>query len=534
VAVQRHDRTSLGGAPPGGLLVATAIAAVLSAAYLVLRPAAPDLPAQLARAGAASRGVQLWWAGWYGGINTSTYSLISAHLMSLVGVGAVGVLSTLIVTLAAADLVKTSQRPRAGAAAVAIAAGANLYSGRITFAAGMALALLSFCLLRRGRLWPAIAMALATGLVSPLAALCQCIGVAALLLTRRDRRPAHLLLGIAGGAPVLTITVLFGQPSYMPFSADTCLFALLACAGVLIAPVPRLVRALALVSAALAIAAVAVHSPIGSNAARMPMLAAAPLVIATARPSHRRVSVLALGLLAWPAISFTSDMAIAAQPSSQAAFYAPLLAQLPRSGQARQRVEVLDPRTHAAAYYLSTQVPVARGWERQIDAAQNRLFYKGSLTASTYGAWLSAQAVGWVAVPSAHLDYSAVQEQRLVLSGLPYLRLIWSSPQWRLYRVTEPARMALGALHVTAATDTEIRLDATSAGWALVRTQYSRLLVVRSLTDPAVTGCVAPADNGQVLLSVPSPGGYSLHAEVGALSGHCLPQTAASPRTARW
>jgi hypothetical protein len=501
---------------------AVALATVLELGYLVIRPQAPDLPAQLARASAVSRGVQLWWAGWYGGINTSPYSLISAHLMAAVGVGLVGVAATAAVCVFGADLVGSAERPRAGATAIALAACANLYSGRITFAAGMAVCLAGFCLLRRDRLRMSIALALLTGFVSPLAALCQLVGLAALVLVHGFERRLVALL-VASSLPIAVISLVFGQPSYMPFSADTCVFALLACAGVLIAPVPRLVRALALVSAALTLAAVVVHSPVGSNAARMPMLAAAPLVVATARRGSVHGRVLAAGLVIWPLISFSSDMAIAAQPSSQATFYTSLLAHLPPSGTALQRLEVLDPRTHAASFYLSTQVPLARGWERQIDAADNPLFYGGPITAATYRQWLVVHAVGWVAVPEAALDYSAVAEKRLIAEGLPYLHLVWTDPDWRLYRVTAAAPAATGVLQATGLTDTAIHLRASAAGAGTVRVPYSRLLTLRSVADPSYVGCVRATPEGDVLITAPAAGEYVLHAEVSSLARSCPP-----------
>jgi hypothetical protein len=506
-----------------GTTVAGLLAALLGGLFLLVRPTAPDLPAQLARASAVSRGVELWWAGWYGGINTSPYSLLSAHLMNAIGVGSLGVLSTAVICVAGADLVRTAERPRAGAIAVALVACANLYSGRITFAAGMALVLVSFCQLRRGHVTAAALAGLLSGFVSPLAALSQLTGLGALLVSQRQHRKAHVVVAVASAAPIAAVSLLFGQPSYMPFSADTCTFALLACAGVLVAPVPRQVRALALVSAVLAVGAVIVHSPVGSNAARMPMLAAAPLVVATARRGQPLGRLLAAGLVVWPAISFTSDMAIAAQPSSQAAFYAPLLTRLPASETATQRVEVLDPRTHAASYYLSQQVPLARGWERQIDAASNPLFYGGTLDAATYRSWLVQRAVGWIAVPRAHLDYSAVGERSLILSGLPYLHLEWTDPHWRLYRVTVAAPAATGVLRATALTDTSVELTASAPGTGVVRTPYSRLLVVRSRTQPDVIGCVSPSLDGSSRVDVPEAGDYVLQSAATAIGQHCSP-----------
>ncbi|MCW2606307.1 MAG: hypothetical protein JWO60_1000, partial [Frankiales bacterium] len=120
---------------PVALAALTAV--TLEALYLLVRPQAPDLVAQLARAAAASRGADLWWAGWYGGVNIPTYSLLSGALMARAGVVTFGVLATALVCLLGADLLRGTARPRLGAVAVSVAACANLASGRVTFAAGM-------------------------------------------------------------------------------------------------------------------------------------------------------------------------------------------------------------------------------------------------------------------------------------------------------------------------------------------------------------------------------------------------------------
>lgn len=505
---------------------AAGLAAALGAGYLVLAPQSPDLPAQVARAAADGRGAALWWAGWYGGINTSTYSLLSAHVMSLVGVGLVGVLATLAIAVLSADLVADSVRPRAGAAALTLSACANLYSGRITFAAGMAVVLASFCVLRRGRPRTAAALAAVSGLLSPLAALCEGVGLVALVLSSPPDRRRHLLVGhtlIAGAAvaPVGAVTLVFGQPSYMPFSADIVLLALLACAGLAVAPVPRQVRALALVSAVLALASALTHTPIGSNAARLPMLVAGPLVVAYARPGARWAWLLAPALLVWPLVSFSSDMTVAAQPSSQASFYTALLTHLPAAGTATQRLELVEPESQAAAYYASVQIPLARGWERQVDAADNPLFYDGTLSAQSYRSWLVDRGVGWVAVPRAKLDYGAIAEGALVARPLPYLHQVWADRDWQLFRVGVPAPVATGVLRTTALLDTGLLLTASGAGQSLVHVPYSRLLVLRSMDDPQVRGCVRPGSGPNSLVDVPGPGRYVLHAELASLREQC-------------
>jgi len=61
-----------------------------------------------------------------------------------------------------------------------------------------------------------------------------------------------------------------------------------------------------------------------------------------------------------------------------------------------------------------------------------------------YGRWLEQNAVRYVALPDAPLDYSARAERALILSNPPYLRLRWSSTHWRVYEVRHPGALVVG------------------------------------------------------------------------------------------
>ena len=90
-------------------------------------------------------------------------------------------------------------------------------------------------------------------------------------------------------------------------------------------------------------------------------------------------------------------------------------------------------------------MPLARGWERQLDEKANPLFYDGRpLTPARYHRWLHESAVRWVALPDAPLDYSAEAEAQLLERGLPYLRLAHESADWRIWEVRDAAPPASG------------------------------------------------------------------------------------------
>jgi len=132
---------------------------------------------------------------------------------------------------------------------------------------------------------------------------------------------------------------------------------------------------------------------------------------------------------------------------------------------------------HWESAYLAIHQPIARGWERQLDIGRNSLFYDGTLNARSYRGWLADNAVRWVALPDARLDYSAREEGRLVAGGLPYLKLRWTSPHWRLYEVTDPQPLATpqGGADIRALSfgSEQVRLRVDRVGSALVRVRWT-------------------------------------------------------------
>jgi hypothetical protein len=163
---------------------------------------------------------------------------------------------------------------------------------------------------------------------------------------------------------------------------------------------------------------------------------------------------LVLGLLApvllyWQLNTPFGDLSlVAGQASAQPSYYAPLVSELARLqgdrrpqrspiGGVRTIVEIPLTATHAEAAYVAghDHIALARGWDRQLDTRYAALFYRPRLTPSAYRAWLAENRVQYVALPDARLDYAGNAEGALVAHGLPYLREIWRSRHWRLFRV---------------------------------------------------------------------------------------------------
>ena len=171
----------------------------------------------------------------------------------------------------------------------------------------------------------------------------------------------------------------------------------------------------------------------------------------------RRAVLLALAAPALLYIGWQAPVrdvaAVAGDPSTTTAYYQPLLRFLSAQpgGRARQfRIEIPFTNSHWEADRVATRFPLARGWERQLDVADNPVFYDGRLNAATYERWLHRNAVRFVALPDARLDYSARAEGALIRSGLPYLRPVMRSAHWRVFAVADPTPIAQGAATLTA------------------------------------------------------------------------------------
>jgi hypothetical protein len=514
IVISRLQRAA-GRLTPAGWAVVVGV--VLAVVYLAWRPLAPDLAAQIARANVVkSAGNVSWWTGWFGGLSLPTYSLLTPSSMAIFGVRATGVAAAVVGGVITARLVANSRRPRAGAVAFSVAAMANLLDGRVTFAVGVTLAAASLLALLHRKVLFAAPLAAAAYFASPLAGLFLGLVLLAVVLTDESRRRASLVIAGLLGVIGIAMALLFPGTGQMPFQPTDMVPAALCCIGVALFCPTRVVRTSALLLLLALPIFLAAPGAIGNNVTRLAWICAAPVAVAYS-PLRRWLLAPVLALLAlWPTIDLVQQMSYTAAPSSSQAFYRPLLSAL-SSEQSKagptavgQRLEVLDSKNHFATVYLASKVSLARGWDRQADVANDPIFYeKDALTSSSYHRWLQELAVGWVAVPATELDYSAVQEAKLIGGGLDYLRPVWSNASWRLYRVTDATQLAEGA-QVRSVEPTSITIGAPAAGPMLLRVRWSPYLTVQH-TDRtlAVGACLANAD-GWLKITVPTSGEYRI------------------------
>lgn len=484
--------------PPRERLEPVVLAAALAAAFLLTQPPTVDLVAHDFRAGLFEReGFALWNGHWYAGHHALAYSVLFPPLAALLGPALAGAAGAVAAAAVFEPLARHrfGDRARLGSLWFALGTGAVLFSGRLPFALGLALGLGALLALQRGRHGIAGALALLTGLASPVAALFLVLAAVAHLaagLWVGERRPAGALVAAAAMGPLLILAVVVPEGGREPFVLSAFL-PIPVLAGACLAFLPARERALrvgAVLYAVLATALVVVDTPLGGNAARLGALFAGPvLACAVSRP--RLLALGAAPLLYWqlaPALRDTADAL--RDPAARDAYYRPLVTFLQAAGAQRDRTEVVFTRSHREAAVVAPRFPLARGWERQLDLRHNGLFYERGLTDARYRSWLHANAVRWVALPDARLDYSARDEGALVERAPPYLRPRFRSKHWRVYEVIGAAPLAAARaparMRLLEHGGDRFTLAVTAPGEAIVRVRWQPYWLLRG-------GCVERA-----------------------------------------
>jgi len=491
--------------PSVGAVPAWAVALVPAVAYLLAAPSSADLAAQEYR---ADLGLVLWDNGWYAGHHMPGYSVLFPPLAALLGPRLVGALSAVAAAALFERLVRGSDGARPAALWFAVATVTMLITGRLTFALGVAIGLGAVLAAARARHGWACALAALTSLASPVAGAFVALAAAAWWLDRRRWWP--VALAACAVAPAAALAVAFPEGGSFPFVGSSFWPSLAAAIAVGLV-VPRDARVVRIGMALYVLALVAsfvLETPMGGNAVRLGALFAGPVVTALLwRRNRRVVYLLALPLLYWQWIAPIDDWARAAGDASvHERYYDGMLGFLAAQGGGPFRVEIPFTDNHWESRWVAPHVPMARGWERQVDRERNALFYDDRpLTPARYRRWLHENAVRFVALPDAPIDYSAAREARLVRDGLPYLREVWHDAHWRVFEVAGARPLATGAARATALGPERVRLQASRTGAVDLRvrfTPYWRITAGR--------GCVAPGPGDWTRLRVDAPGTVEL------------------------
>jgi hypothetical protein len=476
------------------------LAAVLAGLYLVVAPPSADLAAQTYRVELFREvGFSLWDNGWYGGHHVPGYSLLFPPLGALLGVRVAGAVAAVAAAWAFERL--TLDRFGSGQARVAslwfgLGTGGLLVAGRLTFALGVALAVGAAWAASSGRQRLAVVVGLLAGAASPVAGAFLALGAAAWGLGTGERWRAAGL-GLAGLVPAVALSVLFPEGGTFPFVA-AAFWPSLAATLVVLAAIPpeqKVLRIGAALYAAALVASFTIPSPMGGNAVRFGAVLAGPMLALALLPrSKRRLALIAPALLWWQWVTPVDDWARAAgDPTVQERSYDGLVAFLERQGGPPFRVEVPFTDNHWESAWLGSEVPLARGWQRQLDRRVNPLFYDDAtpLTPAAYRRWLDDNAVRFVALPDAPLDYSAQEEARLLRRGVPFLRPVYRDEVWRVWEVRDAQPLAAPGRLSDLGPDS-FTIDSGARGTSTrVRIRWTPYWEVAS-----GLGCVGPTDDG--------------------------------------
>jgi hypothetical protein len=505
----------------GSTVVAPALAGVLALITIVMRWRGSDLPAHLFRVGLVDRdGLVGWNNYWFGGHHTLGYGVLFPVLGALIGVWTLAVTSSVLSALLVDILIRRAVGHPNWWASLWFAVGTmtNVAIGRLPFALGLVVALGALVAAQSRRLVLAAGLTVGTAAASPVVSVFLLLIFAAWALTLEGQeRRSFATLSAAAIAPVLIVSKLYPQGGMFPFRWSALLWTLVVCAVVLVL-VPaqyRLVRYVAVLYALASIGAFLLPTPLGANITRLGMYAAAPVLL-TLAPLTAVVAVVVFSALIWWQWSPALDAILRARddPSIEEVYYRPLLNFFATVDAQNTRVEIVPTGRHWETAYVATEVPIARGWERQLDRRFHPLFYDGDLTDSELHQWLRESGVGYVALADTTLDDSGVEEAALIEANPPYLRLVWQNKHWRVWRVVDSTGLIDGPAKLNDFGVDTVSLDVLAPGDVLVRVRASAFW---SSTPPV---CIEPTDDGWIVLRDVRPGPLELKLdETGLVDG---------------
>jgi hypothetical protein len=503
------------------VLAPTLFSIMNATAFLIVRPGVNDLWAARARASAASHGVGLtYWFSWFGGGSTpGNYSVVTPYLSALLTAELVGALSAVAITLLCAVLLRDTTHGLAATAVAAVAAGINLWSGRIPFLLGTALAVAALIAIKNQRRVLAGLATVVSIASSPVSGAFLALGLVGSFVATKSHRAISattlativVSLGIVG--------IVFGAPGPQRFSWELCGRSIAALLLFLLARPPNYLRVVIWLSVATALTMAVVPNGMGSNFGRMIWFCLPVAVVAT---SGRRVWIPLLvvcPVLLSGANLTVSDLRHASDRVASVSYYTPLANELDRiSGLTTYRLEVVAQGAHAAYDALLGHAMLARGWETQEDNALNRTVKSSTLDATLYKIWLDNNSVGYVALPRSKAE--TYPEYALVASAtLPYLREVWHSDDWSLYRVSDPTPIIAEPQAILAYSQSKLTIRTPCACQFSIRIRYSKYLRADAVLDKdslAAKPKARLADDGYgyTSMTTTAPGEYVLRGSV--------------------
>ena len=501
---------------------AALLAAVVAVPLAAFGPPGGDMPAHLYRTMLVDEGVLVWDNLWYGGhYPLASYSLLYYLPATVFGNLPLAVAAVII----SAALFASISFAEWGARAVwptrvfAVLASGSIFTGTYTYALGLAALLAAIRALQARRPWFALAAATLCIGFSPLAYVFLCLACSAIALARGrlDRLTIVVGIGLALLAGLQASAIwLFPHEAVYPFRlfelgvvvTVSALGAALALRG----ERARVLAALFALWAVLSVVVFVVPSPIGENVTRLRGIVFALVLLAAVlarfRPLWLAVPALALALgynlVPYVAvIPYRTD----GRPAEEA-YWEPAFDFL-REQDPGYRVEVVPTGDHWEAYWVPRAgFALARGWYRQLDIAQNPLFYEEPLQPEEYRAWLRDLGVRYVLLPDTQLGRMGEErEAELLASGGSGLQEVFRSDDWRIYELprAEPILTGPGDASLSEIEHERIAGSLPTPGEYRLRVRYTRYWRVESGRL-----CLTEAPDGMTVLRARAPGPFAL------------------------
>jgi hypothetical protein len=515
---------TLGGLGRAEVLGPALLAAAVALPLALFGPPGGDEPAHLYRTELVRHGVFVWDGYWFAGhYPLASYSLLYYFPAVLFG----NVPLTVVAVVASAAIFASLARHEWGSAALwpsvvfAVVAAGPIFTGTYPYALGLVTLLGTLRFLQLGCIWLAAACVALTLGFSPLAFLFLCLALVAIALVRwRLDRPVvivGLTVCVVGAFQSATLAV-FAHDATYPFFRGWELISVLAAGTIgavlsLQSPHGRILAAFFALWALAAALAFVIPTPVGENVSRLRGLLLPLLVLAVVLARFRPRWLSGIAILG--GIAYTLVPYVGAAPyrgdtrSAGAAFWAPAIAFLRDHGRIGYRVEVVPTGDHWEAYWLPHEgFPLARGWYRQLDYAQNSLFYEDKLEPTEYLSWLRRMAVRYVLLPHTQLGRAGEEKEgELLRSGRSGLRLVLKTRTWQIYELpgARPMLTGPGEAAIERYGHDSIAGSTAAAGdyrLAVRFTQYWRV--------EAGSVCLFESEDGMTVLRVAKAGRFRL------------------------
>jgi hypothetical protein len=517
---------TLGAAGYGEALTAGLVTLAAALPLVLLGPPPGDLPAHLYRTELVEDGVVVWDTFWYAGhYPLAAYSLLYYFPAALVGNDVVALVSVVASSVLFASLARREwgEAARWPALAFALVACGSLFTGTYPYAAGLAAGLGTLKALQLGRTWIAVALAALTLGLSPLAFLFLVVAVLAAflgrgaLLTRRSAAfgAAIVVIGLFQGALLL----LYPQESEYPFFRLSELLVVVvlaaACAALALrgGAGGRTVAFFFALWALATLVAFLVSSPIGENATRVRGIVLPLAILSAALASYRPrwlAAVAVAGALAYTLVPYVgSALHRGDTRSAERVFWEPALRFLDERWTPDYRVEVVPTGDHWEAYWVPRAgFPLARGWYRQIDIAENELFYEEPLEPNAYRSWLRSLGIRYVLLPETQLGrVGEEREAELLRSGRSGLREVARAGEVTIYELPDPDPVLTGpgAARLAEVGHDRIVGEVDAPGTYRLAVRWTPTWRVR-----AGSVCVEEAPDGMTSVVATAPGAFEL------------------------